>query len=205
MTSLEPIWLGADPGGRGAFGAAVVQGASVTTALVSCVDEAVAFFRHVVGSAVPAAAGIDAPLWWSSRPSGARKVDVLLRRRYGLSGGAVQGPNSLRGAAVVQAPILVARLREWQPAIAITEAHPKAVLVGVFGGTFSRFADALGLSGEAATEHERDAVVGAVAAREGHSATGSWRHDLSVDRYPEEQDPKTYWLAPVSYCWPEAL
>jgi hypothetical protein len=50
-------------------------------------------------------------------------------------------------------------------------------------------------------EHERDAIIAAVTAREGFE--GRWVHDLSIRRHPNEQDPATYWLAPIHYFWPE--
>ncbi len=205
MTSRGPIWLGADPGGRNAFGVAVVTGDIVISTVVSSVDEAVNFFRVQVGDDRPSAVGIDAPLWWSSGLSGARKVDSMLRRRYSLSGGQVQAPNSLRGAAVLQAAMLIVRLRDTYPHVPVMETHPKALLSGVYGGSFGAFAQEFGLSGTPETEHERDAVIGAIAARQAWSTGRTWTHDLSLDRYPSEHDPKSYWLAPVSYFWPEAL
>lgn len=199
------IWLGADPGGSGAFGVAILERDIVTSRVVSSVDEAIKFFRGHVGNDRPSAVGIDAPLWWSSGPSGGRKVDSLLRLRYSLSGGQVQAPNSLRGAAVLQAAMLIVRLREAYPDISVTETHPKALLSGVFGGSFTTFARKFGLSSTPKTEHERDAVIGATAARQAWSTDRAWTNDLSLDRYPTEQDPKSYWLSPVSYFWPEAL
>jgi hypothetical protein len=50
-------------------------------------------------------------------------------------------------------------------------------------------------------EHKRDAVISAVAAREGFE--GRWIKDLSLNRYPSEQDPSQYWLAPIHYFWPQ--
>ena len=50
--------------------------------------------------------------------------------------------------------------------------------------------------------HERDAVIAAVAAREGFEKR--WCNDLSLNRCTTEQDPSHYWLAPVQYFWPEA-
>lgn len=182
-----------------------MQGSSLISDVVSSVDGAIEFYGSHVGNAPPSAVGIDAPLWWSSRRSGGRKVDCLLRARYSLSGGQVQQPNSLRGAAVLQAAMLIVRLREAYPTLPVTETHPKALLSGVFGGSFPAFARKFGLSAAPQTEHERDAVIGAIAARQAFSSARTWKHDLSLDLYSEEQDPKSYWLAPVSYVWPESL
>jgi len=50
------------------------------------------------------------------------------------------------------------------------------------------------------SEHERDAVAGAIAAREG--VLGRWMRNLADDRWPEEQDPSSFWLSPMNYFWP---
>ena len=48
-------------------------------------------------------------------------------------------------------------------------------------------------------EYERDALIGAVAAREGFE--GRWSLDLTMTRSVSEQNP-AYWLSPVHYIWP---
>lgn len=101
--------------------------------------------------------------------------------------------------------MLIVRLRAVYPSMLVTETHPKALLSGAFGGDFQGFAERFGLDATPKIEHERDAVIGAIAAREAFSSARPWSHDLSLDRYPAELDPKSYWLAPVSYAWPEAL
>jgi hypothetical protein len=50
-------------------------------------------------------------------------------------------------------------------------------------------------------EHRRDALLSAVAAREG--SCERWR-DLTADRSPEELDPTRMWFGPVAYWWPRA-
>jgi hypothetical protein len=52
------------------------------------------------------------------------------------------------------------------------------------------------------SKHALDAVISAVAAREGFC--GRWKCDLAENRHPSEQDPKQFWLAPIHYYWPEA-
>src|SRR6266446_4384905 len=113
------IWFGADPGGKNNFGVAVLlDDGTYKTECVSFVEQAIDWIRehdHIDG------VGIDAPLWWSSGPSGDRKADNELRKY-----GPVQAPNSLRGAVLVQGVMLATRLRQLYPQISITEAHPKA-------------------------------------------------------------------------------
>jgi predicted nuclease with RNAse H fold len=188
------VWIGADPGGKDAFGIAILaEGGDPITKCVSCADEAVRLVTRR-----PSGVGVDAPLWWSSRPSAERDADRWIRKTYGIRSGTVQTPNSLRGAALVQAAMFVQRLREKYPEVPVTEAHPKAVAFAL-GGWNSPLV--LALQNQAFTdEHQRDACLAAVAAREGFS--GRWKRDLSLNRSQSEQDPKSFWLAPIHYFWP---
>lgn len=203
MSSTAPVWIGADPGGRNNFGLALLQpNGEARTWCVSCADDAAGIVAQEVAM-TPAGVGIDAPMWWSSGPSSDRRADQWLRKRYGLSGGRVQTSNSLRGAALVQGAMFLHLLREQFPGLPATEVHPKALLTAFGDPSWAVFCDRyrLAASDVVGKEHERDAVVGAVAAREGFE--GRWRHDLSLDRSTSEQDPSCYWLAPVHYFWPE--
>ena len=114
----------------------------------------------------------------------------------------MQTANSLRGAALVQGMMFVQRLRERFPAANVTETHPKAVLKAL-GQSWEDFRQHFSIttSIENAREHERDAIIAAVAAREGFQ--GRWLKDLSIDREPAEQDPQQFWLAPIHYFWPK--
>lgn len=201
MNTKVAAWVGADPGGKGGFGIAILHpDGSAQFDTVDCADEAVAFVRQRLSSP-PAGVGVDAPLWWSSGPSSDRHADQWLRSKYRFSGGQVQTANSLWGAALVQAAMFLQRLRECYPNVPVTEAHPKAlfkVLAEKQWKTFAnRFAVAVARVDE---EDERDAIIAAVAAREGFE--GRWTRDLSIDRFESEQNPETYWLAPVHYFWP---
>jgi predicted nuclease with RNAse H fold len=95
--------------------------------------------------------------------------------------------------------MFVCRLREKFPGVPVTEAHPKAVAKALDGWGSAKL-EALGSSGMYG-EHERDAILAAIAAREGFE--GRWKRDLSLLRLPSEQDPKTFWLGPVCCFWPE--
>jgi predicted nuclease with RNAse H fold len=197
MTSTQSnaVWVGVDPGGANAFGLAMLStSGEASTACVSCADEAVALI-----TSRPLAVGVDAPLWWSSGRSAEREADRWIRSKYGISSGTVQTANSLRGAALVQGVMFVSRLREKFSGVLVTEAHPKAVAIALGGWGGAAIAELGPIA--AAGEHERDAIMAAIAAREGYE--GRWTRDLSLVRHPSEQDPKTYWLSPVNYFWPD--
>lgn len=196
MDNDSAYWIGADPGGRGQFGLAFLfSDGNSKTHLVDCGDDAVKLIERR-----PAGAGVDAPLWWSSGRSADREADKWIRRTHGIAAGTVQTANSLRGAALVQGQMFVQRLREKFPHVPVTETHPKAMAIAL-GGWNSPCVLAYGL-GETSSEHERDAVLSAVAAREGFS--GRWDRDLTEFRSLSEQDPKTFWLGPIHYFWPPA-
>ena len=95
--------------------------------------------------------------------------------------------------------MFVSRLREKFPNVPVTEAHPKAVAIAL-GGWDGTTISKLG-SIAAAGEHERDAILAAIAAREGFEKR--WPGDLATMRRPREQDPSNHWLGPVNYFWPE--
>ncbi len=196
------IWIGADPGGLGNFGVAILQGGQVITKCVDHTDAAVQFVCSVISKTTPAGIGVDAPLWWCSGRSSDRRADQWIRETYGLSGGQVQTANSLRGSALVQGALFVERMREKYPDVPVTESHPKALLVAIDSPSWDKVCEKyqLDFDGKVKAEHERDAALAAIAAREGFE--GRWTIDLSKNRLTSEQDPSAYWLKPVHYYWP---
>lgn len=197
---LGEIWAGADPGGKGSFGVAVVtDGGRARYETVSSVDEAA---NWIVGQGTPLGVGIDAPMWWSSAPGGGRRADRVLRKAYGIPSGTVQSVNSLRGAVLAGGTLLALRMRESFPKLLITESHPKALLRAL-NLDDAEFAKRFGIQNEWSNEHQRDAAVAAVCAREGFK--GRWQMNLANFRNQSEQNPRSYWLAPVSYFWPESI
>ncbi len=202
-------WFGADPGGVGKFGVALLRAdGTFVTAVVNCASEADQYLNSL--SEKIDALGIDAPLWWSSGPRGDRKADVRLRRHYRNLGASVMSLNSLRGAALVQGVMLAELVRRTRPQLPITECHPKALLKAFrldpsdnaanWPAIVSRFA----LSGpRPESDDERDALIAAVAAGEG--ANGRWVCDLSKRRSDFEQDPAAVPWGPVHYWWPDVV
>jgi predicted nuclease with RNAse H fold len=190
MMNPSMTWVGADPGGTNNFGVAVLrEDGTYNTQCVSCAEEAIIWMNEF---GCPNGVGIDCPLWWSSGRGGGRKADQWLRDQ-GIPPRTVQSANSLRGAVLMQGIMFAVRLREHHQGVPITEAHPKALLrfLGLSRGPdkWAEVQKAFHLEGNVPSDHERDAVLAAVAAREGMS--GAWSRDLSVDRYESvEADPK---------------
>ena len=197
---MGAFWVGADPGGIGNFGLAFMDvSGQLRCFTVSSVDEAV---KRIVATGEPLGMGIDAPMWWSASRGGGRRVDGRLRKRYGIPSGTVQSLNSLRGAALVGGALLASRVRQEFPSTGITESHPKALLRALELDEAS-FAARFEIPTAWRNEHERDAAISAVCAREGFERR--WLTNLADQRDGREQNPQGYWLKPVFYFWPEAV
>ena len=132
------------------------------------VDAAVEIIRDHV-NAMPAGIGVDAPLWWSSGKGGLRKADQWIRRQYGLHPRNVQAVNSLWGSVLAQGMMFVTRIREVFPRVNISETHPKAVLVALGREPWKVHLASIRtmVTLDSKPDHERDAIISAVAAREG--------------------------------------
>jgi hypothetical protein len=187
------VILGFDPGGERRFGwcvAHVTQGRLRLRCadIASNAKEAVDAVIEKASSEEVVAAGIDSPLMWVSK--GDRKADVTVRIAIEKLGapypnGTVQHVNSLRGACLSQGIMAAHLLRRVLPDIRITESHPKALLwllniatkghpegdVGVSGLSDLIESNAMDLS-----DHERDAVLGAVAAFAMIENRSGWRN-----------------------------
>lgn len=203
------FWIGLDPGGQQAFGVAQLsECGNFDTAVVDSLDQAISRVKEWAKTSPPSGIGIDAPLWWSSAEGGSRAVDDYLRQRYGLSSGTVQSPNSLRGAVAILGPLAAKILRAEYSVSKISETHPKALLrayqlkrLTLEGSrAVTRFGDLHeARSIVFKTDHERDALLGAFAAREGYSSV--WKADLSKLKRYESEHP--LWVEDVNYWWPE--
>ena len=146
------------------------------------------------------AAGIDAPMFWSSR--GDRAVDEIIRKTLvangfpsGKAGGAVQAVNALRGA--YSAPgVLLGKYRHETGNSKITETHPTALLYllqasGQAGTIKSRIG---GLN-----DPEHDATIAGFAAWSMLKPPPGWR-DLYQEENPARFDPLTHPQAVGCQC-----
>ena len=143
MSSDGKIWIGADPGGKGNFGLAILRSNGSSRHIAWIAPTKHSDRRPASELRIPLGLVWMRPLWWSSGRSGDRQADQWLRTRYGLPGGQVQAANSLRGAALVQGAMFVQRMREHFPGIGVTETHPKAVWKALKMESGSAFVNAL--------------------------------------------------------------
>ena len=203
VAGRQSVWIGADPGGKRKFGvAALSSDGAVASERFSCAREAVTWVDELNVS--PHGVGVDAPLWWSSGPSGARKADQWLRGRYPQARNSVMLINSIFGGVLIQGFLLAAELRQRFPKLPVTEAHPK-LLLHALGEEFEAVAQNFRLKVDPQIVDEdnddrRDAILAALAAREGFS--GNWPRDLAcLPPLTGEQIPSSRHLVPVNYWW----
>jgi len=192
------LLVGLDPGGKSAFGWAVLEDAPgpplrlLASGVADRANEAVAEVqRHLKGGRI-LAVGIDAPLYWTF--SGDRNADRRLRRRVqecGGPSGTVQHLNSLRGACLVQGIVAAMLLRKQNPTLPLSESHPKAML-----WLHEEVLQWIDGSTQASDEHERDAALGALSAWALLHRPFGWR-DLALwdeDRIGPLFPSPAYWM-----------
>ena len=203
ISKPDGAWIGADPGGKNKFGvAALSSDGDVESERFSCAREAVAWVVNMNVSLL--GVGIDAPLWWSSGISGARHADQWLRDQYPQARNSVMLINSIFGGVLIQGFLFATELRQRFPNVPVTEAHPKLTL-HARGTDFEDLARELGLDVDSkivneANDDRRDAVIAALAAREGFS--GNWTHNLAgLAPLCGEQHASDRALRPVHYWW----
>ena len=110
------VWIGVDPGGKGNFGVALLRSeTAAVTCAVDNVDQAIEWVMREIDGEVPQAAGIDAPLWWSSGSSGLRDADRRLHARYPAARQSILAVNSLWGSVLVQGVLVAHLLRDRFP------------------------------------------------------------------------------------------
>ena len=182
--------------------AALSLDGAVASKRFSCAREAVTWVDEM--NVEPLGVGVDAPLWWSSGISGARHADQWLRDRYPKARNSVMFINSIFGGVLIQGFLFAAELRRRFPSVPVTEAHPKLVL-HARERLFADLASEFGLRADSgildeANDDRRDAVIAALAAREGFS--GNWTRDLArLDSLCGEQIASERALSPVNYWW----
>lgn len=214
MILVTEYYIGFDPGGVGSFGWAVAAGEGAGIPTIVATGEApnarvaLEAAGQFVGDGRLAAAGIDAPLFWT--PTGVRRADARVRRELHARGapspgGTVQQLNSLRGACLVQGVVGAMLLRRRWPLLPITETHPKALLWLLGLAHRERHATLVSVrelsqlviaSVTSMNEHERDASVACGAAYAFSQRLPDW-HDL-VPQEPEYlsllPDGVAYWM-----------
>ena len=209
------IYLGFDPGGKKQFGWAVCSPITqilhvLATGEAGNAKEAITkAISTIPSNGTATGVGIDAPLFWSEDDG--RDVDKLVRQaiqKLGSQspGGTVQQINSLRGACIVQGPLIANILLRFFPKIAITESHPKALLylLGIANKqkkpsmvSLADLSEYIDCDKRMTSEHERDALLGTVTAFAQREKRQGWRN-----LFEEERKPITPFNYSVEYWMP---
>lgn len=203
--------LGYDPGGNGRHGLArlgVVEGAP--NALEVWTLETAEAVLGVAESHAPLAIGTSSVTCWATGPSGWRPADRWLRTQYPASGQSVASPNSLYGSMSVGGMAVLLALRERDPALVVTEAHPKALYRAFWHRHYDYDAEAremdadlgtaLGIDVRTHSDHEWDAVIAALSAF--HALRGDWPRDLHLLPLDDGERLVTP-CGPTHFAWPE--
>ncbi len=101
--------------------------------------------------------------------------------------------------------MLASRVRQRYADINITESHPKALLIDlkIKRASFPEKYCISTTGWNNKKEDEQDAAIAAICAREGFEERWTTDYAEARYRYSSEQDPKTYWLGPMYYFWPQ--
>ena len=175
-------WAGADPGRRRCFGLAfLAETDSLSCTTVSSVDMAAQKIIRVGSFLGP---GIDTPMWWSSSEGGGRKAEESLRRKHSIRAATANLANELQGTSIVGGVMMTYKVREWFYEAPITESNAKALLAA-YGFDQAEFAKKLKFPRTWRNEHERNAPIAAVCAREGCSKM--WLTILAKIRHYSKQ------------------
>ena len=196
--SRMALFLGYDPGGKGAHGVAqveidvdsgrVLRASSTRTATA---DAALAYLVSATATTTERAGGlgVDTLTEWCLGPSGWRQADLWLRATYPKAANSVISANSIYGSMCVNGVGLIHALRRQDPGLVVTETHPKVLyfaLAGVkYDWALSRpqmvawIRDLLGQpSMDVPSSDEFDALLSAWACAQG--VLGHWKRDLHV-------------------------
>ena len=203
MSEPKDVFLGFDPGGRGAcrrkncdgncgkgnFGWSICASHNqdagclclkVVKSGVSCstkgaLDLVKGYLSRDLRGGYVQAVGIDAPLFYNCTGED-RTVDKIIRDKLGKAHSTVIPVNSLKGACLVQGILLAVQIQRIFEC-PITEAHPGAL----------RLIDTCmpgRIRGLPSNEHQRDATFAAYGARAMHREEDGWR-----DIFKEEPTP----------------
>ena len=210
MPETINLYLGFDPGGISHFGWSIcreVAGQLEPPARTGLADNARDALNQVLDAIAPCAvkatvrvlaAGIDAPLFWSS--TGGRMIDN--QATLGVTPIPING---LRGSVVVQGPLLVRHLSGVWGDLQITESYPGALEHLLGQGRHPeelQMAQRLtaGLNANPGQNHERDATLCAVSAWAAIHRPANWQNLYQQ----QEPDTITPFDIPVGYWMPIA-
>jgi predicted nuclease with RNAse H fold len=206
------LFLGYDPGGKSANGAAILtvnnDVKSLQAATLDSVDDTLEWFDVCLSGGIPEAIGIDSFLSWETGLSGWRGPDKWLRKMYPEVKSSVMASNSTFGSMAIQGMAMAVRLRDRSDQVILNETHPKVLYYALsrqkysFPGPNNQMVDwlkktaAINEMPNSLTEHAWDAAISAWITYQGYK-TG-----FSSDLMSKTNNP----ILPagkVHYHWPD--
>lgn len=179
--------------------------------MVRTADDAVEWFRqHTEVDGL----GVDTPTAWSGGLAGWRPADHRLCAWYPDVRGSVQSPNGLRGAVAINGIYVIRHLRESWPDLCVTEAHPKVLFYALSDKVYKTvdaechaellrrwcgLEDPPQLSKKKGDDHDRDALLAALAARRWRE---EWKLDLHRLGFGGQRADLLHPAGPTAYAWP---
>lgn len=217
-------FLGYDPGGIAGNGVAaleVVSGRVVTCRTCSRRNAAESWlwFKEAIDKKKDGEVlgiGVDTLTYWGRGDSGRREADFCLRRKYNTVHTSVMSPNRLAGAMLLPGAIVLLRLRANDPALYVTETHPKVLFHALTGkkriykevglGARNRWlGEIMGMAGhewDCVDDHQWDALISAWAAYRGYESKrrrADWRNLVEDEKKSQIEFP----AGCVEYRWPD--
>ena len=200
-----------DPGGDGKHGVAVLHlndqvPTKIDTLTLPTAEAVIEHFNTIENVH---AIGVDTLTCWSTGPGGWRPADRWLRKTYPQIAPSVVTPNGLFGSMGLNGPAVVLECRAANPALIVTESHPKVLHWHLARKRYNYAEDGvrmidllsglLQVSVEATTDHAWDAALSALAAFRG--CYGDW--DTDLHRLPTERNERIVWCCGTThYFWP---
>jgi len=212
---MNGVIAGYDPGGNGANGLALlfisdglitsVESETVETAhdVLDCLLE----FDDLLGI------GVDTLTEWSTGKSGWRHADLTLRAKYPLVQKSVTPPNSLFGSMALNGMSILIKLKQLNPNIPITEAHPKVLFHALTGSKYNYAEERAEMDRllsnwfrvpniKTESGHEWDALISAYSAYQG--MIGNWTMDLHTPTQGESSKSVNP-IGKTHFYWPSTL
>ena len=212
---MNGVIAGYDPGGNGANGLALlfIADGLITTVESKTVETAQDVLNRLLEFDNLIGIGVDTLTQWSTGKSGWRNADLTLRAKYPVVQKSVTPPNSLYGSMALNGMSVLIKLKQFEPNIRITEAHPKVLFHALTGSKYNYAEERAEMDRllsnwfrvpniKTESDHEWDALISAYSAYQG--MIGNWTMDLHTPTQGESSKSVNP-IGKTHFYWPSTL